>query len=72
MVDALRLHGCNIEYLAAEGCPPVKIHSNGLPGGTISMSATISSQFVSGILLAAPLAQAAYNYSVAVDSSTKA
>ena len=56
MVDALRAHGCKIDYLSGDGCPPVRIHSGGLPGGTISMSATISSQFVSGILLAAPCA----------------
>jgi pentafunctional AROM polypeptide len=57
MVDALRAHGCKIEYLAGDGCPPVRISSNGLPGGTIRLSATISSQFVSGILLAAPMAE---------------
>ena len=57
MVDALRAHGCKIDYLAGDGCPPVRIHSCGLSGGTITMSATISSQFVSGILLASPLGQ---------------
>jgi len=57
MVDALRAHGCKIDYLAGDGCPPVRIYSCGLSGGTITMSATISSQFVSGILLASPLGQ---------------
>ncbi|KAJ1469934.1 EPSP synthase-domain-containing protein [Baffinella frigidus] len=57
MVDALRAHGCTIEYLAGEGCPPIRVLANGLPGGTMTMSAQISSQFVSGVLLAAPLAQ---------------
>ena len=57
MVDALRAHGCKIDYLAGDGCPPIRVQAIGLPGGTIKMSAQISSQFVSGILLAAPLAQ---------------
>ncbi|EKX49636.1 hypothetical protein GUITHDRAFT_67756, partial [Guillardia theta CCMP2712] len=57
MVDALVKFGCTIEYLEGEGCPPIKIVSKGLNGGTITMSAQISSQYVSGILLAAPLAQ---------------
>lgn len=57
MVDALTAHGCKISYEEGEGCPPVKIESIGLPAGTITMSATVSSQYVSGILLAAPIAQ---------------
>ena len=38
-------------------CPPVRICGDGLPGGTASIRGDISSQFLSGLLLAAPYAQ---------------
>ncbi len=39
-------------------CPPVRINSGGgLPGGTCRVSGQISSQFLSALLMAAPLAQ---------------
>lgn len=66
MVDALTAHGCKISYEEGEGCPPVKIESIGLPSGTITMSATVSSQYVSGILLAAPIAQGPVTLQVCV------
>ncbi|KAJ1566796.1 3-dehydroquinate dehydratase (3-dehydroquinase), partial [Cladochytrium tenue] len=60
LVDALRSNGCTIEYLESEGCLPLKIHPNGvgLKGGLIKLSANISSQYVSSILLSAPYATA--------------
>ena len=57
MVDCLVAHGCKMSYLEGDGCPPVKIEANGLPGGELKMSAQISSQYVSGVLIAAPLAK---------------
>jgi len=70
MVDALRAHGCKIEYLSGEGCPPIRVLANGLPGGTMTMSAQISSQFVSGVLLAAPLAQGPVTLQLVEDKVT--
>ncbi|KAJ3187017.1 3-dehydroquinate dehydratase (3-dehydroquinase) [Gaertneriomyces sp. JEL0708] len=58
LVAALRANSVSIEYLGNEGCLPLKITpQNGLQGGRISLSATISSQYVSSILLSAPYAK---------------
>jgi 3-phosphoshikimate 1-carboxyvinyltransferase len=35
-------------------CPPVVVHANGLPGGAAHLRGDISSQFLSGLLMAAP------------------
>jgi len=39
------------------GCPPVVVHAAGLPGGTARIRGDVSSQFLSGLLMAAPHAQ---------------
>jgi 3-phosphoshikimate 1-carboxyvinyltransferase len=38
-------------------CPPLHVHANGLPGGTARISGSTSSQYLSGLLLAAPYAR---------------
>jgi 3-phosphoshikimate 1-carboxyvinyltransferase len=56
LVTALRSLGAEIDYLGSEGCPPLRIRSKThLKGGTITMNGTVSSQFISAILLTAPL-----------------
>ena len=54
LVDALRNCGAEIEYLGKEGFPPLLIHGKELQGGDISIDATISSQFISALLMIAP------------------
>lgn len=54
LVDALRQCGANIEYVGTEGFPPLLIHGKQLKGGTIDIDATISSQFISSLLMIAP------------------
>jgi 3-phosphoshikimate 1-carboxyvinyltransferase len=56
LVDALRQMGASIEYLGDEGCPPLKIEGHRLHGGTLTMRGDVSSQFVSAVLMIAPLA----------------
>ncbi|KAJ3073744.1 3-dehydroquinate dehydratase (3-dehydroquinase) [Podochytrium sp. JEL0797] len=56
LVDALRSNGCDLEYLEGQGCLPLKVVPTGLKGGLIKLSASISSQYVSSILLSAPYA----------------
>ena len=56
LVTTLRALGAEIDYLGLEGCPPLRIRSKThLKGGTIPMDGTVSSQFISAILLTAPL-----------------
>jgi pentafunctional AROM polypeptide len=57
LVDALRANGCKIDYLNREGCLPLKIQSDSFKGGVIELSAKVSSQYVSSVLISAPYAQ---------------
>lgn len=57
LVDALRLLGADIRYVGAQGFPPLDIRGGGLRGGTTRVDGSISSQFLTSLLLAAPLAQ---------------
>ena len=56
LVDALLTLGADISYLADSGCPPVRVRGTGLHGGETTMDGSISSQFLTSLLLAAPLA----------------
>lgn len=58
LVTGLRQLGGRVTYLAQEGYPPVRIEAAGLAGGTARISGATSSQFLSGLLIAAPLARA--------------
>ena len=58
LVDSLRQLGARVEFLEKENCPPLRISSGGkIPGGKIKIRADISSQFLSAILMIAPLAE---------------
>ncbi|GGO87459.1 3-phosphoshikimate 1-carboxyvinyltransferase [Marinobacterium nitratireducens] len=57
LVNALRALGADIEYLRDEGYPPLRIKASGLSGGTVGIRGNISSQFLTALLMAAPLAK---------------
>ncbi len=57
LLAALNQLGADVQSEAGTGCPPVVVHANGLPGGRATIRGDISSQFLSGLLMAAPLAQ---------------
>ncbi len=57
LVDALAPLGARIRYLAAPGYPPLEVTGTGLDGGTTSIRGGVSSQFLTSILMAAPLAR---------------
>jgi len=57
LVDALRQTGAYITYLENEGYPPLQIDAVGLQGGDVSIDGAISSQFLTALLMAAPLAK---------------
>lgn len=59
LVTALRSNGSDIGYLENEGCLPLSIPAAGFKGGKIELAASISSQYVSSILLSAPYAREA-------------
>lgn len=55
LVDALRQLGADIEYVKAEGYPPLKITGTRLHGGALTVSGCVSSQYITAILLIAPV-----------------
>lgn len=58
LVDALQANGASISYVEKRGCLPLNIKaSQGMGGGDINLAATVSSQYVSSILMCAPYAK---------------
>jgi 3-phosphoshikimate 1-carboxyvinyltransferase len=57
LVDALRQLGATIGYEESEGYPPLRIFANGLDGGEVEIDGSISSQFLTALLIASPLAK---------------
>ena len=55
LVDALRQGGAKIDYLENDGYPPLHIHG-GFTGGKIAVNGSVSSQFLTALLMTAPLA----------------
>jgi len=56
LLDALNQLGADSRGEQRNGFPPVLVHGRGLQGGTASIRGNISSQFLSGLLMAAPCA----------------
>jgi len=54
LVDALAQLGAKIEYLENDGFPPLKIYGSHLKGKTIELDGSISSQYISALLMIAP------------------
>lgn len=53
LVDALRQLGAKIEYVENEGFPPIKITGQRLTKSNVSLPASVSSQYISALLLIA-------------------
>ncbi|MGO4998562.1 3-phosphoshikimate 1-carboxyvinyltransferase [Oceanisphaera sp. W20_SRM_FM3] len=56
LVDALREAGADISYLKDDGYPPLFINGKGLWGGDVHIDGSVSSQFLTALLMAAPMA----------------
>ncbi|MEE4240550.1 MAG: 3-phosphoshikimate 1-carboxyvinyltransferase [Desulfopila sp.] len=57
LVTALQKTGADISYLKNEGYPPLRINASGLQGGALSIDGSVSSQFLTAFLMAAPMAR---------------
>ncbi|MGJ8679938.1 3-phosphoshikimate 1-carboxyvinyltransferase [Paraglaciecola sp.] len=55
LVDSLRQAGGQIEYLKNEDYPPLMIQGQELKGGEITVDGSVSSQFLTALLMSAPL-----------------
>ncbi|MBU5376876.1 MAG: 3-phosphoshikimate 1-carboxyvinyltransferase [Pantoea sp.] len=56
LVDALRQGGAQIEYLENSDYPPLRL-KGGFTGGDVSVDGSVSSQFLTALLMTAPLAE---------------
>ncbi len=56
LIDSLRQLGTDAAWAGHGGCPPVVIRAAGLAGGPATVRGDVSSQFLSGLLMAAPYA----------------
>ncbi len=57
LVNALRSLGAEIDYLEKEGYPPLQIQGRRLQGGEIHIDGSVSSQYLSALLMIGPLCQ---------------
>lgn len=56
LLAALLQLGIDVRSERDNGCPPVIVNARGLPGGAVRIRGDVSSQFLSGLLMAAPFA----------------
>ena len=54
LVDALNKLGAKIEYLENDGFPPLKIFGSHLKGCVLELDGSVSSQYISALLMIAP------------------
>jgi 3-phosphoshikimate 1-carboxyvinyltransferase len=54
LVDAINQLGGKIEYVEKEGYPPLRIFGSALTGGELDLDGSISSQYISALLMIAP------------------
>ena len=57
LVDALVQAGADVRYLENPGYPPLAVCNSGIKGGKVQIDGSISSQFLTALLMAAPLAE---------------
>ena len=57
LLAALRQLGVDATSEAGTDCPPIVVRASGFTGGTTTVSGDLSSQFLTGLLLAAPYAR---------------
>ena len=58
LVDGLRDLGARLEYGGQEGYPPLEVHPPGALNDLVRVQGSVSSQFLTAVLMAAPLAVA--------------
>ena len=54
LTGSARSLGADIDYVEKEGFPPLRIQGKTLRGGTVELSAQVSSQYISALLMIAP------------------
>ena len=67
LAEALRAWGADIRYLGQEGYPPLHIGPSALRADTVRVQGSVSSQFLTALLMAAPLQAAASGLPVTIE-----
>ena len=67
LVEALQQIGAEISYVEKEGFPPLKITGRKLCGGGIILDGSVSSQYLSALMMVAPLMKKGLNISLKGD-----
>jgi 3-phosphoshikimate 1-carboxyvinyltransferase len=57
LIDGLNQMGVKSSAVKNNGCPPIEVESAKIKGGTVNLNCSLSSQFLSALLLIAPYAQ---------------
>lgn len=57
LVEVLRELGANVEYIEKEGYPPLRVEGTLMQGGEIEIEGNVSSQYISALLMIAPMMQ---------------
>lgn len=71
LVDALRTLGADIEYLEAGKSVPMRVNGKRLKGGEVIIDGSMSSQFVTALLLVAPYFENGLTLKLGVDQVSK-
>ncbi|MCM8541467.1 MAG: 3-phosphoshikimate 1-carboxyvinyltransferase [Lentisphaeraceae bacterium] len=71
LVDGLLPLGADIKYELNEGFPPLLIKANGLKGGKTSVDGSVSSQYLTALLISAPYAENDVEISIKGDLTSK-
>ncbi len=71
LLEALRSLGVEAESVRRNGCPPVRVHGGKLRGGRVELPGSISSQFVSSLLMAAPCTEEGMEVVVTTELKSK-
>ena len=64
LLDALNQIGVQAESINGNGCPPIRIKGQKPAGGQVSIDCSVSSQYLSALLLMAPLTETGLNIHV--------
>jgi 3-phosphoshikimate 1-carboxyvinyltransferase len=64
LVQSLKLFGVDVDCELGTDCPPVMMNAQGLTGGRTTLAGSISSQYLSALLMAAPCASNAVDIEV--------
>ena len=67
LVDGLRGMGACVNYLGQEGYPPLQIQPSGALSDRVAVQGSVSSQFLTAVLMAAPLAVARSGKALVID-----